>query len=152
MPPSRSQGLSTRRQLLACAVVGAASTVAYVVWSPGATVRDGRYDLGTNGIWMQHGWLGGDGWFTQYGKEAKKPLFRDPRRLAEAAALLRTLLVNKKELWQQICPDVPFPGEILIAAAQDLPAHAVVRVMASAAAAGYPRTSLMIQKLSSPLR
>ncbi|MDC0746075.1 biopolymer transporter ExbD [Polyangium mundeleinium] len=65
---------------------------------------------------------------------------------------LRTLLVNKKELWQQIRPDVPFPGEILIAATQDLPAHAVVRVMASAAAAGYPRTSIMIQKLSSPLR
>ena len=65
---------------------------------------------------------------------------------------LRTLLVNKKELWQQIRPDAPFPGEILIAAAQDLPAYAVLRVMASAAAAGYPRTSFMVQKLSSPLR
>ncbi|HVK64092.1 MAG TPA: biopolymer transporter ExbD [Polyangium sp.] len=65
---------------------------------------------------------------------------------------LRTLLLNKKELWQQIRPDAPFPGEVVIAAAQDLPAFAVVRVMASVAAAGYPRTSFMVQKLSSPLR
>ena len=105
MPPSQSRGLSTRRQLLACAVVGAASTLAYVVWSPGATVADGRYDLGTNGIWMQHGWLGADGWFTQYGKEAKKPLFRDPRRLAEAAALLRRHRI--RDVFPHLCPAAP---------------------------------------------
>ncbi|MDI1449761.1 biopolymer transporter ExbD [Polyangium sp. 6x1] len=65
---------------------------------------------------------------------------------------LRALLVNKKELWRQVRPDAPFPGEVLIAAGKDLPASAVLRVMASAAAAGYPRASFMVQKLYPPLR
>ncbi|MDI1475921.1 hypothetical protein [Polyangium sp. y55x31] len=82
-----------------------ASTLAYVVWSPGAKVGDGRHDLGTNGIWMQHGWLGGDVWFTRYGKEAKKPLFRDPRKLAEAADRLRRHRI--RDVFPHLCPAEP---------------------------------------------
>ncbi|MDI3286638.1 biopolymer transporter ExbD [Polyangium sp. 15x6] len=75
--------------------------------------------------------------------EAREPLHLDE---------LRVLLVTKKELWRQVRPDAPFPGEILIAAAHDLPASAVKSVVASAAAAGYPRTSFMVQKLYPPVR
>ncbi|MDC3955147.1 glycosyl hydrolase family 18 protein [Polyangium jinanense] len=105
MPPSRPQRQVSRRQLLAGAAVVGASTLAYVVWSPGATVGDGRHDLGTNGIWMQHGWLGADGWFTRYGKEAKKPLFRDPRKLAEAADRLRRHRI--RDVFPHLCPAEP---------------------------------------------
>lgn len=37
--------------------------LAYLLWTPGKVVRDGRFDLGTNGVWLQHGWLGDDEWF-----------------------------------------------------------------------------------------
>src|SRR5437016_4726521 len=32
----------------------------YLLWSPGLDVRDGRHDQARNGIWISHGWLGGD--------------------------------------------------------------------------------------------
>src|SRR5438034_2866009 len=32
----------------------------YLLWSPGLDIRDGRHDRGRNGIWLGHGWLGGD--------------------------------------------------------------------------------------------
>ena len=45
-------------------VVLALVIVAYGIWSPGQIVEDGRNDLGQNGIWLQHGWLGDDAWFA----------------------------------------------------------------------------------------
>ena len=53
--------------------------VAYLVWSPGLEVRDGRHDLGTNGLWLQHGWLGDDAWFAENDRD--KTVFRDEEKL-----------------------------------------------------------------------
>ncbi|MEM7013459.1 MAG: glycoside hydrolase family 18 protein, partial [Verrucomicrobiota bacterium] len=40
---------------------------------------DGRSDLGSNGIWIQHGWLGDDGWFKTHGRDKTK--FRSAERI-----------------------------------------------------------------------
>jgi hypothetical protein len=57
-----------RTTLLLLTVIGLLD-LAYLAWSPGKRVLDGRYDLRTNGIWIQHGWLGDDLWFQQYQRE-----------------------------------------------------------------------------------
>ena len=74
-----------RTLLLLLGVLGALG-VAYLVWSPGLRVRDGRHDLRSNGIWVQHGWLGDDGWFARNERDAS--LFRDPKRIRQLARLL----------------------------------------------------------------
>ena len=43
--------------------------LSYFIWEPGAVVTDGRHDRGTNGMWIAHGWLGGDDWFQTYVKD-----------------------------------------------------------------------------------
>jgi hypothetical protein len=40
-------------------------------------------------MWLQHGWLGDDGWFTRNHKQDRIPQFRDPARIAELAQRLR---------------------------------------------------------------
>jgi hypothetical protein len=45
------------------------SALAWFLWEPGVDIRDGRHDRGTNGMWLAHGWLGGDDWFRQYKKD-----------------------------------------------------------------------------------
>ncbi len=72
--------------MFALAVVFAIASLAYTVWSPGEQVTDGRHDLRTNGIWMQHGWMGDDSWFERNDRD--KTLFRDQARVHELAALL----------------------------------------------------------------
>ncbi len=61
----------------------------YALWSPGQEVTDGRHDLGRNGMWLQHGWTGDDGWFERNGKKDRIAQFRDPARIAELAQRLR---------------------------------------------------------------
>jgi hypothetical protein len=61
----------------------------YALWSPGLEVTDGRHDRGQNGLWLQHGWLGDDGWFERNHKKDRIPQFRDPARIAELAQRLR---------------------------------------------------------------
>lgn len=38
----------------------------FILWKPGLDIRDGRHDRGRNGLWLGHGWLGGDDWFIRY--------------------------------------------------------------------------------------
>jgi hypothetical protein len=38
----------------------------YFLWSPGLELTDGRHDVGRNGLWLQHGWMGDDGWFERF--------------------------------------------------------------------------------------
>lgn len=57
--------------------------LAYLFWTPGKEVRDGRHDLGQNGIWLQHGWLGDDSWFQRNDRDPS--LFREPARIANLA-------------------------------------------------------------------
>jgi hypothetical protein len=61
----------------------------YTLWSPGLELKDGRHDLGRNGLWLQHGWMGDDGWFERNGKTELIPRFRDPARIARLAEQLR---------------------------------------------------------------
>jgi hypothetical protein len=52
---------SLRSRLKALIFIAAASAFflgAYAIWEPGERVIDGRHDLRSNGIWIQHGWLG----------------------------------------------------------------------------------------------
>lgn len=49
--------------ILALAAVGAVA--AYPAWSPGEEISDGRHDRHSNGLWMQHGWIGADSWFLR---------------------------------------------------------------------------------------
>ncbi|MDY7227875.1 glycoside hydrolase family 18 protein [Hyalangium rubrum] len=61
----------------------------YALWSPGQDVTDGRHDLGRNGMWLQHGWMGDDSWFERNNKKDRIPHFRDSARVAELAQRLR---------------------------------------------------------------
>jgi len=88
-----------RTILLFCTVPGVLY-LAYFVWSPGIRVPDGRHDLRTNGIWIQHGWLGDDSWFQRYRKD--KTLFRNDQRIQELAGLLGNHGV--KYVFPHVCP------------------------------------------------
>ena len=98
--------LPWRTILLLCAIPGIFCLM-YLVWSPGKRVLDGRNDLRTNGIWLQHGWLGDDSWFRRYGKD--KSLFRNDQKIQALAGLLRSHGV--KYVFPHVCPASP-NGEI----------------------------------------
>lgn len=91
-----------RSLLLLIAVIGVLG-LAYLLWSPGKTIRDGRHDLRTNGIWLQHGWLGDDSWFKQNRKDTA--LFRDQARIQDLADLLASHGV--KYVFPHVCPCSP---------------------------------------------
>jgi len=88
--------------LLIVAILGVLRP-AYLVWCQGTTVRDGRHDLRTNGIWSQHGWLGDDVWFKRNGKN--KNLFRDDKKIQGFADLLASHGV--KYVFPHVCPCNP---------------------------------------------
>jgi len=91
-----------RTLLLLIAILGVMG-LAYLLWSPGKTVRDGRHDLRSNGIWLQHGWLGDDSWFKRNRKDTA--LFRDPQRVQDLADLLASHGV--KYVFPHVCPCNP---------------------------------------------
>lgn len=74
----------------------------WLLWSPGADITDGRHDLGRNGLWMQHGWLGDDKWFERNRKTDRMAEFRDPVRMAELADRLRRRHIS--DLFPHLCP------------------------------------------------
>ena len=69
-----------RRIVLAALGVAAAGTALWMRWSPGLDVRDGRHDLGTNGMWLQHGWLASDEWFARNGGASRAECSASRRR------------------------------------------------------------------------
>jgi hypothetical protein len=81
----------------------AAYGLLYVIWSPGQQVQDGRHDLRTNGIWLQHGWLGDDSWFKRNKRD--KTQFRNDDRLDHLADLLRSHGV--RYVFPHLCPCSP---------------------------------------------
>ena len=93
------------RTIIVFALVLLALLAGYAVWSPGKDIRDGRHDRGTNGIWLQHGWLADDAWFTREGKAARIAHFRDPAHIAELAALLRQHHIA--DVYPHLCPAQP---------------------------------------------
>jgi hypothetical protein len=74
----------------------------YLLWQPGLDVRDGRHDLGRNGIWVGHGWLGGDEWFVRNGKTNELGSFRDGKKVKELADNLRQKHV--RDIFPHLCP------------------------------------------------
>ena len=84
------------------AVLGALG-LAYLAWSPGKRIRDGRHDLRSNGIWIQHGWLGDDMWFQRNRRD--KTLFRSDERIRELANLLASHGVQY--VFPHLCPCSP---------------------------------------------
>lgn len=90
----------TNQRLVVTTVLVFFAIAGYCVWSPGIDLRDGRHDLRSNGIWMQHGWLGGDGWFKRNKKDAT--LFRSKESLLASAAELRANHI--RDLYPHLCP------------------------------------------------
>jgi hypothetical protein len=100
--------LPSRRRLAIYGAIVAVPALAWLLWSPGADVRDGRHDRGQNGLWMQHGWLGDDAWYARHtrpDKDQLKARLRDPGHLAETAAHLRRHGV--RDLFPHLCPADP---------------------------------------------
>lgn len=99
--------LRIKRPLLYTGIILALTAViaplAYLAWSPGEHLRNGRHDLRTNGIWLQHGWIGDDLWFTRNRKD--KALFRDPARIQALANLLTRNGI--KYVFPHLCPCNP---------------------------------------------
>ena len=93
----------TRRRMVVLAAITLIPLLAYWLWSPGLDVRDGRHDRSANGLWMQHGWLGDDAWFTRNRKDAS--LFRDNNRLKALAEELRNEHI--RDLYPHLCPCSP---------------------------------------------
>ena len=91
------------RTLVVLIAVLGVMELGYYLWSPGKTVRDGRHDLRSNGIWLQHGWLGDDLWFRRYRKD--KELFRDNQRMRNLADLLADHGVQY--VFPHVCPCDP---------------------------------------------
>lgn len=91
-----------RTVLLLFSILGAIG-LAYLAWQPGSRVRDGRHDLRTNGIWIQHGWLGDDSWFDR--NQRNRALFRNDARMQELAESLSSHGI--KYLFPHVCPCDP---------------------------------------------
>lgn len=73
------------------------------VWSPGSIVTDGRNDYKTNGIWLQHGWLGDNDWFTRNEKNPR--LFRDKKKIKNIRNILQNHHIT--DLFLHLCPSSP---------------------------------------------
>ena len=79
---------SSKRVATALGVIGLLSVAAWTLWEPGQRITDGRHDLGRNGIWLQHGWLGDADWFSRNGRSEQMTRFRSPENISALAALL----------------------------------------------------------------
>jgi len=79
-----------------------AAILAYFAWSPGLDLRDGRHDRGSNGIWLAHGWLGGDEWFLAHHKTNEFARYRDPGKIQALADNLRRHHIS--DLFPHLCP------------------------------------------------
>lgn len=92
------------RWILLLLVLLVSAVLAWYALAPGrSVVTRGRHDLGTNGIWIQHGWLGDDGWFNRNGRDLKR--FRDSARIGELATLLSGYGI--RDVFAHLCPCSP---------------------------------------------
>lgn len=59
---------------------------------------------------------------------------------------LFTMLKSRRENWKTLQPDKPFPGVVILQIDENVPAIVVKSVFQTAAYAGYPNVSFMVQK------
>src|SRR5229473_3826873 len=74
----------------------------YVLWTPGLDIRDGRHDRGRNGLWLSHGWLGGDEWFIRNRKTNEYSRYRDSESIRELAYKLHRHHIT--DVFPHLCP------------------------------------------------
>jgi hypothetical protein len=77
----------------------------YRLWTPGLDIRDGRDDRVRNGLWLSHGWLGGDEWFIRNGKTNECAKYRDAQSIRELAARLKRYHIT--DVFPHVCPAEP---------------------------------------------
>ncbi len=77
--------------------------LAYLLWSPGQTINDGRHDRGRNAIWLSHAWLGADSWFERYDRDPST--FRDPVEMAALAWQLQRYHIV--DVYPHLAPTTP---------------------------------------------
>lgn len=77
--------------------------IIYFCWSPGMEIKDGRYNLHKNGIWIQHGWLGDDKWFKKTGRD--KNSFRNIEKIKALSSQLTKH--NILFVYPHLCPTQP---------------------------------------------
>jgi hypothetical protein len=100
------------------------------LWSLGLDVRDGRHDRGQNAIWISHGWLGDDGWFTRNGKTNEFERYRDQQAIRALAAKLRQHHIA--DIYPHLCPadiEGPIPAVDVTQTEKFLDEFAGFRVM-----------------------
>lgn len=109
MPPTNDPTLRKNRSLLRALLkrfmVLAVLGLAWVLWSPGDEITDGRHDRRENGLWLAHGWIGGDEWFTKFRKEGEKPRYRSEEALKSLAARVKAHGIS--DVFPHLCPAEP---------------------------------------------
>jgi hypothetical protein len=83
--------------------------LAYALWRPGLDITDGRDDRGSNAVWLAHGWLGADEWFTENNKTNEFEKYRKPVNIEALAEKLRRNGI--KDVFPHLCPAEP-TGEL----------------------------------------
>src|SRR5688500_16812220 len=101
----QSLGCSVRRIAIAIFLIVAIAFAAYALWRPGLDIRDGRHDRQSNGVWLAHGWLGGDEWFIQNNKTNEFTRYRSAVNLKALADKLRSNHIT--DLFPHLCPAEP---------------------------------------------
>jgi hypothetical protein len=74
--------------------------LAYLIWSPGARISDGRHDRRSNGIWLQHGWLGDQSWFDNYDRDPA--VFRNDEAIDRLSYQLAAHGI--RDVFPHVCP------------------------------------------------
>ena len=94
-------GKSALRIIAALAVILGVPALGYLIWQPGSDAP--LPDFADNAIWIGHGWLGDDAWFTRNG--------RDPaefRREGKISALFQKLADHRiRTVYPHLCPARP---------------------------------------------
>jgi len=80
----------------------AAVWCAYLLWTPGLDLRDGRDDRRHNGLWLAHGWLGADDWFIRNGKTNEYSKYREAQGIRELSERLHRNHVT--DVFPHLCP------------------------------------------------
>src|SRR5262245_39479860 len=98
-------GFVRRRPRVSVAALTAVILIAgaaLLIRSRGATAHNRRHDLGRNGIWLQHGWLGHDLWFQNNKKVDRIPSFRSEKAIQDLGSRLRAHHIT--DVFPHLCP------------------------------------------------